>query len=160
MVSFISINSQNELASIYRYLAKKKSIFVLTSLYEPFGLAPIEAMSSGLPAVVTKNGGPKDVLEESNIKFGVLVDPFDEIDMAKGIHEMFKNYELYKTLGKERVNQKYTWFATAKTYLSAFENIIQNNAIHHQNQVFSDFLGLENTKIKILEFLNSCEVKK
>ena len=33
-------------------------IDALTALYEPFGLAPLEAMAAGLPAVVSKFVGP------------------------------------------------------------------------------------------------------
>ncbi|MGD9910330.1 MAG: glycosyltransferase [Candidatus Izemoplasmatales bacterium] len=122
-ISFLSINSQQELASFYRLSAKKKSIFVLTSLYEPFGLAPIEAMSSGLPAVVTKNGGPADVLYENEVAYGILVDPFDTVDIAKGIHKMLKNYEYYQQAGKKRVHDKYTWNATALAYINAMKNL-------------------------------------
>ena len=158
MISFVNINSQLELASIYRYLAKKKSIFVLTSLYEPFGLAPIEAMSSGLPGVVTKNGGPKDVLEEDNVKYGVLVDPFDIDDIAKGIHEMFSNYERYRLKGKERVNQKYTWDATASTYLKFIQKVLNLTypfKMINPETVTQDILD---TKALINRFLEKSEV--
>lgn len=116
-VCFISINSQTELAAFYRYMVQFKSIFTLTALYEPFGLAPIEAMSTGLPAAVTKYGGPADVLNESGKKYGVLIDVFDEKDIAQGLLEVLENHSAYKKLGIERVNAKYTWTSTAKTYL-------------------------------------------
>ena len=122
-ITFMSINSQTELADTYRYMTKRKSIFALTALYEPFGLAPIEAMSTGLPAVVTKYGGPSDVLFEEGIEYGVLVDAFDEADIAKGLLKALNNYEFYKTQGMKRVKQKYTWEATAKKYLDAIVNL-------------------------------------
>lgn len=123
-ITFISINSQTELASFYRFMAKRKSLFCLTALYEPFGLAPIEAMSSGLPAVVTKYGGPSDVLFENNIKYGVLVDVFKEETISKGIHEAFTHYLYYKESGIKRVLDKYTWNATASQYLQAINDIV------------------------------------
>jgi len=123
-VTFISINSQNELAAFYRYMAKKQSIFSLTALYEPFGLAPIEAMSAGLPAVVTKYGGPSDVLEENNMKYGVLVDAFDEADIATGLLKGLEEHDTLQALGIKRVNEKYTWLATAKQYLKAIKTKI------------------------------------
>ena len=61
-ITAFSLNSQQALAAGYRYLAQRQSIFCLTALYEPFGLAPLEAMAAGLPAVVTKNGGPSESL--------------------------------------------------------------------------------------------------
>jgi sucrose-phosphate synthase len=122
-ISFMSINSQTELADTYRYMTKRKSIFTLTALYEPFGLAPIEAMSTGLPAVVTKYGGPSDVLFENGEEFGVLVDAFDELDISKGLLKVLENYEFYKAQGMKRVKEKYTWETTAKKYLDAILNV-------------------------------------
>ncbi len=123
-VTFISINSQKELASFYRYMAHLGSIFTLTALYEPFGLAPIEAMSSGLPVAVTKFGGPSEVLKENDQRYGVLLDITDTKDIIKGLHEVFDNYSDYQKLGKKRVLEKYTWEATAKNYLTAIEKVL------------------------------------
>src|SRR4051812_48576949 len=56
-VSMFALHGQATLAAGYRYFAGIRSVFCLTALYEPFGLAPLEAMAAGLPAVVTKFGG-------------------------------------------------------------------------------------------------------
>ncbi|MEC9490512.1 MAG: glycosyltransferase, partial [Halanaerobiales bacterium] len=61
-VSMFPISSQQELAECYGYLSERESVFSLTSFYESFGLAPVEAMASGLPAVVTKNGGQSEIM--------------------------------------------------------------------------------------------------
>jgi len=137
-ISFMSINSQTELADTYRYMTKRKSIFTLTALYEPFGLAPIEAMSTGLPAVVTKYGGPSDVLFEDGIEFGVLVDAFDELDISNGLLKVLDNYEFYKTQGMKRVREKYTWEATAKKYLNAISNVEENDKEVFINEYFTE----------------------
>lgn len=136
-VTFMSINSQLELADTYRYLSKQKSIFALTSLYEPFGLAPIEAMSAGLPALVTKYGGPSDVLRENSEEFGVLVDVFDIADIANGILKLLNNYDYYKSQGLKRVLNKYTWKSTAKTYLKAIDNAL--NKIQKQEVIIDKY---------------------
>ena len=70
------LNSQAELAACYRYLAQhRRGIFCLTASYEPFGLAPLEAMAAGLPVVVTQNGGPTESLRDKHGTYGILVDP-------------------------------------------------------------------------------------
>lgn len=123
-VSMFSLNSQRELAACYREFARRNSVFCLTALYEPFGLAPIEAMACGLPAVVTKNGGPSEVLKEGDKDFGVLVDPTNEEDIAKGLLKVFKDigtYKKYQQLGIERVQSKYTWDSTAYNYLKTIK---------------------------------------
>jgi len=68
-ITTFSLNSQQALAAAYRYLTRRRSIFCLPALYEPFGLAPLEAMAAGLPVVVTRNGGPSDLFSPSPARF-------------------------------------------------------------------------------------------
>ncbi len=102
-VSMFSLNSQKQLAACYREFGRRKSVFSLTALYEPFGLAPIEAMACGLLVVVTKNGGPSEVLKEGEEKFGVLVDAADPQNIVQGILEVLDNYDYYQKQGLYRV---------------------------------------------------------
>ena len=74
-VYFLNISSQLELASTYRYFARRGSVFALTSLYEPFGLAPIEAAATGLVPVVTKNGGPADIFQMDLVSLSIQFAP-------------------------------------------------------------------------------------
>ncbi|HKJ26966.1 MAG TPA: glycosyltransferase [Anaerolineales bacterium] len=122
------LNSQEELAAAYRVLSARQSVFILTALYEPFGLAPLEAMSSGLPAVVTKNGGPSESMIENGEKYGVLVDPADPADIASGILPLVsspESWQQYQQAGIQRVIDKYTWERTAEGYLTVFKEILE-----------------------------------
>ena len=121
------LNSQAELAAAYRVASGRGSTFALTALYEPFGLAPLEAMSCGLPAVVTENGGPSESLVEDGHEFGVLVDPADPAEIARGLLRVVGSrrtwLHFYKA-GRERVLARYTWERTAEGYLAAIEAIL------------------------------------
>lgn len=126
-VSMFSLGSQQELASCYRVLAQKRSIFALVSFHEPFGLAPIEAMASGLPVVATKNGGPEEILKEDDKEFGVLVDPEDPDDIARGILQIIgedDKWQEFHAAGQKRVKNKYTWKATAEDYYNRLSEIL------------------------------------
>ena len=125
-VTFINIDSQKALAASYRFFAQKRSIFTLTALYEPFGLAPIEAMCAGLPVAVTKYGGPFDVLKDDETTYGVLLDVIDSDLIAKGLIQAFKHYEYYQKQGLYRVKTAFTWENTAKIYIEAIQNRLQN----------------------------------
>ncbi|NOX64160.1 MAG: glycosyltransferase family 1 protein [Chloroflexi bacterium] len=127
-ITAFSLNNQIELAAGYRYFAARRSVFCLPALYEPFGLAPLEAMACGLPVVVTKNGGPSESLvdEETGERYGVLVDPTDPDDIARGLLEVLNDaarWRDYRDAGLRRVREKYTWPRTADGYLDALESI-------------------------------------
>jgi sucrose-phosphate synthase len=128
-VVFMSIKSQRELAALYRIAAGLRSVFALTSLYEPFGLAPIEAMACGLPAVATSNGGPSESLSENGVEFGILVDPFDSADIARGLKRLIGvPSEISKGFSDraiERVHDKYTWDSTARGYLEVIKGAMK-----------------------------------
>jgi sucrose-phosphate synthase len=132
------LNSQLELAAAYRVLAQRSSLFALTALYEPFGLAPLEAMSCGLPVVVTNNGGPTESLQEANQSFGVLVDPADPVDIARGLLTLLsseKKWLEYQKAGKQRVFDRYTWERTAEGYLKVLEQILSDPAREFGNPI-------------------------
>jgi sucrose-phosphate synthase len=128
-VSAFDLNSQEELAACYRYLSRhKRGIFALTSLYEPFGLAPLEAMAAGLPAVVTRNGGPQESLRDQGGVYGILVDPEDPGDIARGLLELARDESRRQEMqdrGRRRVLDRYTWERTAQGYLREFRQILK-----------------------------------
>lgn len=125
-VTGFPLNSQLELAAAYRVLADRGSVFALTARYEPFGLAPLEAMSCGLPAVVTKNGGPTESLIEGDREFGILIDPEDPNDIAEGLLRILRSketWEEFRDAGRERVLTRYTWTRTAEGYAQVLGEI-------------------------------------
>jgi sugar/nucleoside kinase (ribokinase family) len=119
-----AVRGQRRLAAAYRFLSERRSVFALTANYEPFGLAPLEAMAAGLPAVVTKNGGPSESLREGDEEYGVLVDPGDPEEVAAGLYSLAGNvdrWRRYAEAGYGRVLAKYTWERTAEGYLDAMD---------------------------------------
>ncbi|MDA3932302.1 MAG: glycosyltransferase [Tenericutes bacterium] len=125
-VAFLNITSQAYLASSYRYFAKRKSVFTLTALYEPFGLAPIEAMAAGLPVAVTKYGGPSEVLKDNKSIYGILLDVKDTDKMIQGYIQTFENYDFYRKQGLKRVLETYNWLSTAKVYENSIKTVIKD----------------------------------
>ena len=123
-VSMFALRNQRQLAATYRFLASRRSVFALTANYEPFGLAPLEAMAAGLPAVATKFGGPTESLREGDDEYGVLVDPSDPEDVSAALYSLVGNPERWQQFadaGYQRILDQYTWERTAEGYLEAIE---------------------------------------
>jgi len=120
-VTAFPLESQAELAAAYRFAAGWRGAFALTALYEPFGLAPLEAMSCGLPAAVTRHGGPSESLVDAEGKrYGALVEPTSPEDVACGLLAVLgDDWEGYRDAGLKRVERRYTWARTAQGYLNA-----------------------------------------
>ncbi len=126
----VQLQSQHELAAAYRLLSQKfRGIFALTTFYEPFGLAPLEAMAAGLPVVVTRNGGPSESLrDEAGNTYGVLVDPHSPEDIARGILTLVEQPARWHQLqqrGLQHIQTRFTWQKTAQEYLQEIERIRQ-----------------------------------
>jgi sucrose-phosphate synthase len=131
MVSMFDLRGQRPLAAAYRFFSDRRSVFCLTADYEPFGLAPLEAMAAGLPAVVTKNGGPSESLREGDEEYGILVDPSDPEEVAAGLYALTASEERwssYAEAGYERVLARYTWKRTAEGYLEALAGRVTDAA--------------------------------
>ena len=126
-ISAFSVQGQPALAATYRFFADRGSVFALTALYEPFGLAPLEAAAAGLPVVVTENGGPSESLVDDGVAYGVLIDPEDPADIASGLLHVLDDVEAWRTFaarGHRRVLERYTWERTAAGYLARIEEIV------------------------------------
>ncbi|MDQ3928848.1 MAG: glycosyltransferase family 4 protein [Chloroflexota bacterium] len=72
-------------------LFKVANVAVFPSLYEPFGIVALEAMSAGTPVVVAEVGGLQEVVELH--RTGITVKPNDPQSLAWGILHTLANPE-------------------------------------------------------------------
>lgn len=129
-IATVALAGQSALAAAYRLLARRRSVFALTAWHEPFGLAPLEAAATGLPVVVTRNGGPAEIWQEDGEEYGVLVDPADPADIARGLLRLLESpsaWEEFARRGRERVLARYTWERTAEGYLDVARRVLAGN---------------------------------
>ena len=97
-------------------------VFVLASTREGLPLVMLEAMAARKPMVVTRCGGPEEVLEDGET--GMLVPPSDAESLAMKICEVLQNRNLASTLGANalvKVNREFTLDAMISKYERLYE---------------------------------------
>jgi glycosyltransferase involved in cell wall biosynthesis len=115
--------STNRIFDKYR----ESSIFVLTSIYEPFGLVMPEAMSCGLPVVAFDCPyGPRDA-----IKYGVtgyLIPYDDDKAYIEALSQLMGNVSLRKQMGTAATAEIgcYSYESIMQQWLSLFQEIVQS----------------------------------
>jgi len=111
-------------------------VAVFPSLYEPFGIVVLEAMSMERPVVVGGAGisGMREiVIPYGEEQCGYHVDPSNPSDIAWGILSSMESPEKRKWLGKNgrrRVLNEFTWDKVAERTIEVYEQIIKARALH------------------------------
>jgi len=95
-------------------------LFLFASLYEGFGLPPLEAMACGAPVAVSRAASLPEVVAEA----GVYFDPYSVDDIAKTVVKILKDppgRERLARAGRERA-ARLTWEKTADGHLEVYRD--------------------------------------
>ncbi|PLX26110.1 hypothetical protein C0580_00495 [Candidatus Parcubacteria bacterium] len=106
------------LASYY----KNAKAYVFPSLYEGFGLPPLEAMAHDIPVLSSNSSCLPEILEDSVLYF----DPKDKNDLLDKMEEIISQSQLKLELiksGREHI-KKYSWEKMGKNILDIFQNLV------------------------------------
>ncbi|MDQ3956848.1 MAG: glycosyltransferase family 4 protein [Actinomycetota bacterium] len=97
-------------------------LFCYPSLYEGFGLPPLEAMAAGTPAVVGRYSAAEEVLADA----AWLVDPLDADAFAEALRELAQSEQLRRSFSLAGKAQAvgYTWARTAAATISAYRSVL------------------------------------
>lgn len=82
---------------------KNSDVFIMPSVSEPFGIAPLEAMQMGVPSIISKQSGCAEIL--SNV---IKVDYWDVNEMANAIYSIITYPAMFHQLqdrGLDEVGQ-------------------------------------------------------
>jgi len=106
--------ADGDLPALYR----AASAFAYPSLFEGFGLPPLEAMACGAPVVAGDNSSLPEVTDGA----ALLVDVRDEQSLANALLEVVSNRSLRATLREKGIAQagKFTWHAAAEETLRLY----------------------------------------
>ena len=118
-VRFLGYLPEETLAVMYRLAG----VFVFPSLYEGFGLPPLEAMASGTPVVTSNVSSLPEVAGDA----AVLVDPYHPEAIADGIERVLGDETLRRDLrakGLARARQ-FSWEASVTRVREIYKEAAQ-----------------------------------
>ncbi len=114
-IKFTGYVDYNKLESLYQ----NATAFIYPSLYEGFGIPPLEAQSFGVPVIVSDITVFHEVYDDSVL----YVDPYCSEDMLKGIKNIMSDEDLQHSLiekGYKNI-KKYSWDKSARKILECLK---------------------------------------
>jgi glycosyltransferase involved in cell wall biosynthesis len=107
-VIFVDYVPEEDLPGIYNIA----DLFVFPSIYEGFGLPPLEAMACGCPAITSNAASLPEVVGEA----GLMVEPHDVIGLANAMKEVLGSRQRREEMIAKGLKQagKFNWERTAR----------------------------------------------
>jgi mannosyltransferase len=116
---FDNVNKEN-----LGYLYQRAFALVYPSLYEGFGLPPLEAMSCGCPVIASNTSSIPEVVADA----GILINPYDVNAIATALEKLLsddiRNY--YITKGLDRA-ELFSWEQTAQKYTEIYKSLMTDS---------------------------------
>ena len=123
---------QSKMESLVRFLGfvpvetlrafyKNAAAFVFPSLYEGFGLPPLEAMACGTPVVTSNSSSLPEVVGEA----AIIVNPENVFDIARGMRDVLLDEVLRRRcvrLGLQQL-RRFSWKQTAEEVVETYRQV-------------------------------------
>jgi glycosyltransferase involved in cell wall biosynthesis len=96
-------------------------VFVFPSLYEGFGLQPLEAMAHGTPVVTSNTSSLPEAIGHA----AVLVNPENVFEIMRALHRVLVDVSLREEMRRRGYKQveKYSWDASAQRILQVYKEV-------------------------------------
>lgn len=100
------------------------SLFVFPSLYEGFGLPPLEAMSCGCPAVVSDISSLREICGNA----ACYVNPYDLNELIQKISMVLRDEEARREMVAKGLNRAklFSWKQSAERHIRVFKEVLNN----------------------------------
>src|SRR6266849_4823731 len=107
---------------VLRIFYDSAKTFVFPSLYEGFGLPPLEAMAHGTPVLTSNTSSLPEVVGNA----AVLVNPENVFEIMRALHRVLLDQTLRERMKQRGYDQakKFSWDASAREILNVYENVI------------------------------------
>jgi len=116
-VIFAGYVSETDLAKIYNAV----DLFVFPSLYEGFGMPPLEAMACGTPVITSNTSSLPEVVGNA----AIITDPYDTEGLAEKMYTLLTDQTLCRSIIKKGLarSKVFSWEEAAKKTLEVYEQV-------------------------------------
>jgi glycosyltransferase involved in cell wall biosynthesis len=116
-VHFIGFVNDADLPALYNLAG----LFAFPSLYEGFGLPPLEAMACGTPVVCSKASSLPEVVGDA----ALTVDPLDVTELAEAMRRAIEDESLRSSLVQRGLMRatRFTWSKAAEELLKVYSHV-------------------------------------
>ena len=106
---------------VLRIFYDAAKIFVFPSLYEGFGLPPLEAMAHGTPVVTSNTSSLPEVVRDA----AVLVNPENVFEIRKALHRALTDQPLREKLKERGYAQvkRFSWKGSVSRIIDVYESV-------------------------------------
>ena len=117
-ILFLGVVSDEDLPILYNCA----DIFVYPSLYEGFGLPPLEAMACGIPVITSNTSSLPEVIGDA----GIMVDPTNVNSLCNAMQSVLTNKELWHHMSNKGLERSklFSWEATAKKIVEIYDEVL------------------------------------
>jgi len=106
---------------VLRIFYDAAKVFIFPSLYEGFGLPPLEAMAHGTPVVTSNTSSLPEVTGNA----AVLVNPENVFEIMRAVHRVLLDKLLRDKLKQRSYEQsgRFSWDGSVRRILSVYEQV-------------------------------------
>ncbi len=110
---------------VLRVFYDAAKIFVFPSLYEGFGLPPLEAMAHGTPVVTSNVSSLPEVVGDA----AVLVHPENVFELMRALHRVLMDQSLREKMKERSYRQvtKFSWEKSVRRMMEVYREVGRNN---------------------------------
>jgi glycosyltransferase involved in cell wall biosynthesis len=120
-IFFLGSKSEMELARIMR----ESDFFILNSEKETFSIVTAEALSSGIPVISTRCGGPEEYINVSN---GIILETQNSLETS--IYYMLDNFKKYNSrMLHEEIEKKFAYSVVGKKFFNIYKEVVSTQIV-------------------------------
>lgn len=121
-IIFTGYVEDDDLPAIYN----AAKLFAFPSLYEGFGLPPLEAMASGTPVISSNTSSMPEVVGEA----GILLPPENEQAWAEAMTRVLTDEKLWQSMREQGLAQakKFSWSKCARETIAVYEKVARTQS--------------------------------